>query len=106
MPAGCALRSTVASTRVRAGAPSNSPLLQYSPSRPGPVPDAGESTELGTSAGSGASPSDPCAAVTDAPARAARVRIPSSGVTTAAGRAAPAGATPDDPPLMYVASFP
>src|SRR4051812_16607185 len=107
-PAGCAPMptSTVGSTRVSAGAPSRSPLLQYSPSSPGPVPDAGASTLLGTSAGSGASPSEPCAPVTDAPAVAARARIPASGVTAAAGTAAFAGATPDDPPLMYVASAP
>src|SRR4051794_41350330 len=95
-------RSTVGSTRASAGAPSRSPLLQYSPSSPGPVPDAGASTLLGTSAGNGASPSEPCAAVTSTPAAAARARIPASGVTVAPG----AGGTPDDPPLMYVASAP
>src|SRR4051794_41682648 len=95
-PAGCAPMptSTVGSTRVSTGAPSRSPLLQYSPRRPGPVPDAGDSTELGTSAGRGASPTDPCAAVTLTPARAARARIPASGVTAAPG----ARGTPDDPP--------
>src|SRR5438045_6040053 len=66
--AGEAATSTVGSTCVRVGAPCWSPLDQYEPVRPLP------SALLGTTVGSGTSPSEPCAALIRTPL--ARALIP------------------------------
>ena len=77
---GGLVASTCWSTSVTLAGPAKLALLQYCPSNPGPVPEAGVRTAGSTSVGDATSPAEPCTVVTLTPACAARAAIPCAGV--------------------------